>query len=92
MQWTGMFSLMEKVCLVYDMSGNVWEWCKDWYSDSYYSSSPSANPKGPSWGSDRVVRGGGWYGTAANCRVAFRFNRSPGSRLNRNGFRVVVPQ
>ena len=74
---------------IYDMSGNVWEWCKDWYSSSY-TSYDTNNPAGPSSGSGRVIRGGGWYSTAANCRVAYRGSYSPGSRYDFLGFRVVL--
>jgi len=74
---------------IYDMSGNVWEWCKDWYSSSY-TSYDTNNPTGPSSGSLRVSRGGCWIDNAASCRVAARCNTLPGDRNAFLGFRVVL--
>ncbi len=75
---------------IYDMSGNVWEWCWDWYSSSYYNSSPQDNPKGPDSGTERVLRGCSWYYYANYVRVAFRGNASPGSPFF--GFRILRTQ
>ena len=75
---------------IYDMSGNVVEWCNDWYASNYYAQSPSSNPQGPSSGSCRVLRGGGWYYTASYCRCAFRGSYSPGLTFSNLGFRLDI--
>ena len=73
---------------IYDMSGNVYEWCDDWYSASY-ATDDVINPSGPTSGDFRVLRGGSWEDVDSRCRVAFRNYDNPVSRSYNRGFRVV---
>ena len=75
---------------IYDMTGNVFEWCQDWYDS--YSSSPQTNPIGAASGSYRVIRGGSWGSSAGNCRSSYRFHHTPDYRDGYLGLRLVLSE
>ena len=74
---------------VMDLAGGVWEWCADWYDDSYYPQSPGRNPTGPDKGEYRVLRGGGWDSIRLQLRCSYRYYEPAGRRTYNVGFRCV---
>ena len=77
---------------LYDMLGNVWEWCQDWYGASYYQGSPPVDPQGPDSGKERSVRGGSWQSEPERAHSAMRVSVQPGSRRNDLGLRLVCEE
>ena len=75
---------------LYDMHGNVWEWCNDRYDEDYYRNSPALDPPGPETGEPRVVRGGSWYSYGWSCRSAGREHSNPNSCAGNYGCRVAM--
>ncbi len=74
---------------LFDMTGNVWERCSDWWAPDWYARSPVQDPTGPPTGARRIVRGAGWHYFALHCRSAYRNNYVPTARTGNTGFRVV---
>jgi uncharacterized protein (TIGR02996 family) len=75
---------------LFDLHGQVWEWCADWHDEDYYAAGPRVDPPGPAQGTQKVVRGGAWFYRAVMCRSACRYNWEPASHGDIVGFRVAM--
>ena len=75
---------------LYDMTGNVWEWCNDRSAGSYYANSPEHNPQGPGSGRSRVMRGGSWDSVSRSCRLSYRNGGVLGYRFINCGLRLAL--
>lgn len=74
---------------IYNMAGNAWEWCLDWFEASYYEDTPELNPRGPFKGVQKILKGGGWTNTLESVRISHRIRNYPDVRLEIYGFRCV---
>ena len=85
----GIFPKDKSPYACFDMAGNVWEWCSDWYDDNYYANCPDRNPRGPSGGANRVIRGGSWGSLAGGGTFASRNHLDTRLRGGNLGFRIL---